>query len=164
MNDKEIETIRNRCENATGGKWIAYIEGRDIECGSSFIQTAGEEDLEIDGSNDYDYDFIAHARQDIITLIDEIENLHSNRYTLNNDGLQRIRIRYEKANKELWIFLDENNNIECSTENDWDFIKPVGKDFKIYGATVADYEFISHSRQDIISLLDTIEILRSKEA
>lgn len=120
--------------------------------------------MEIDGAADYDYDFIVHARQDIITLIDEIENLHSNRYTLNDDELQRIRSRCEKANKELWIFLDENNNIECSTENDWDFIKPVGKDFKIYGSTVADYEFISHSRQDIISLLDTIEILRSKEA
>lgn len=164
MNDKEIETIRSRCKKATGGKWTAYIEGRDIECGSSFIQTAGEEDLEIDGATDYDYDFIAHTRQDIITLLDEIGNLHNNRYTLNKNELETIRNRCENSNSELWIFLNENNDIEYCSDRWFDFIKPVGKDFRIYGATIADYEFISHSRQDVISLLDTIEILRSKEA
>lgn len=76
MNDKELQTIRNRCEKATGGKWTAYIEGRDIECGSSFIQTSGN-DLEIIGATVADYDFISHARQDIITLLDEIERLRS---------------------------------------------------------------------------------------
>lgn len=39
MTDEELQIILNRCEKATGGKWVAYIEGRDIECGSSFIQT-----------------------------------------------------------------------------------------------------------------------------
>lgn len=76
MNDKELEAIRSRCEKATGGPWISYIEGRDIECGSSFIQTAGD-DLEITGATTADYDFIAHAKQDIITLLDEIERLRS---------------------------------------------------------------------------------------
>ncbi|MDE6539385.1 MAG: hypothetical protein K2K66_04280 [Ruminococcus sp.] len=76
MTDEELQIIRNRCEKATGGKWTAYIEGRDIECGSSFIQTAGE-DLEITGATTEDYDFIAHARQDIITLLDEIERLRN---------------------------------------------------------------------------------------
>ncbi len=76
MSDEELQEIRNRCERATGGKWTAYIEGRDIECGSSFIQTAGD-DLEIIGATVADYDFIAHAKQDIITLLDEIERLRS---------------------------------------------------------------------------------------
>ncbi|MDE6834254.1 MAG: hypothetical protein K2J39_08455 [Ruminococcus sp.] len=76
MTDEELQEIRNRCEKATGGKWTAYIEGRDIECGSSFIQTAGE-DLEITGATVEDYDFIAHAKQDIILLLDEIEKLRS---------------------------------------------------------------------------------------
>ena len=76
MNDEELQAIRRRCEKATGGKWTAYIEGRDFECGSSFIQTAGE-DLEITGATVADYDFIAHARQDIISLLDEIERLRS---------------------------------------------------------------------------------------
>lgn len=76
MTDEELQIIRDRCEKATGGKWVAYIEGRDIECGSSFIQTAGE-DLEITGATVEDYDFIAHAKQDIILLLDEIERLRS---------------------------------------------------------------------------------------
>lgn len=76
MNDKELQAIRNRCESSTGGKWTAYIEGRDIECGSSFIQTSGN-DLEIIGATVADYDFIAHARQDIISLLDEIERLRN---------------------------------------------------------------------------------------
>lgn len=76
MSDEELQEIRSRFENATGGKWTAYIEGRDIECGSSFIQTA-DYDLEIIGATVADYDFIAHAKQDIITLLDEIERLRS---------------------------------------------------------------------------------------
>ncbi|MDE6093095.1 MAG: hypothetical protein K2F73_07560 [Ruminococcus sp.] len=76
MTDEELQEIRNRCEKATGGHWVAYIEGRDIECGSSFIMTAGN-DLEITGATIADYDFIAHAKQDIITLLDEIERLRS---------------------------------------------------------------------------------------
>ncbi|MDE6666225.1 MAG: hypothetical protein K2K14_08595 [Ruminococcus sp.] len=76
MTDEKLQEIRNRCKNATGGKWVAYIEGRDIECGSSFIQTAGN-DLEITGATVADYDFIAHAKQDIITLLDEIDRLRS---------------------------------------------------------------------------------------
>ncbi len=76
MNNEELQEIRNRCERSTGGKWTAYIEGRDIECGSSFIKTASD-DLEIIGATVADYDFIAHAKQDIITLLDEIERLRS---------------------------------------------------------------------------------------
>lgn len=76
MNDNELKIIRNRCKNATDGKWVAYIEGRDIECGSSFIMTAGN-DLEITGATVADYDFIAHAKQDIITLLNEIDRLRS---------------------------------------------------------------------------------------
>ncbi|MDE7137648.1 MAG: hypothetical protein K2O29_04220 [Ruminococcus sp.] len=76
MNDKELQIMRSRCEKATGGKWVAYIEGRDIECGSSFIQTSGN-DLAIIGATVADYDIIAHTKQDIITLLDEIERLRS---------------------------------------------------------------------------------------
>ncbi|MDE5861860.1 MAG: hypothetical protein K2H28_06650 [Ruminococcus sp.] len=156
MNDEELQIIRNRCEKATGEPWIVLVFDR-----AYIIQTAGEEDLEITGATDYDYDFIANARHDIITLLDEIENIHSNQYTLNDNELEKISNRLEKANSELWIFLSENREIECGSERYWDFIKPIGKDFKIYGATVADYEFISHSRQDVITLLDEIEKLRS---
>lgn len=59
--------------------WKAWIEGRDHTSGSSFIMTGeGEqrgEDLEMSGATDADYDFIAHARQDIPKLIKELRAL-----------------------------------------------------------------------------------------
>ena len=50
-----------------------------MECGSSFIRTQGE-DIELTGASEADYDFIAHARQDIIMLLDEIEKLNADRH------------------------------------------------------------------------------------
>ena len=38
MSDNELLAIRKRGENATKGSWKAFIEGRDMECGSSFIK------------------------------------------------------------------------------------------------------------------------------
>ncbi|MCM1508924.1 MAG: hypothetical protein NC177_17590 [Ruminococcus flavefaciens] len=114
--------------------------------------------MEITNATTADYDFITHARQNIITLLDVIENIS----VLTEKELDEIRNLLRKSDSELWIFLDENRNIECCSEYGLAFIRPVGKDFAIYGADVADYEFISHSRHDIISLLDEIERLRSK--
>ncbi len=76
MKDEELLAIRQRAENATAGPWKAFIEGRDMQCGSSFIQTQGE-DIELIGATEADYDFIANARQDIPKLLDEIERLKS---------------------------------------------------------------------------------------
>lgn len=79
MTEIELGEIRARCNVATRGPWRAFIEGRDHESGSSFIMT-GEganrgEDMEISGATTADYDFIAHARQDIPRLLDEIVRL-----------------------------------------------------------------------------------------
>lgn len=74
LSDKELSAIRERADKATKGPWKAFIEGRDMQCGSSFIQTQGE-DIELIGATDADIDFIANARQDIISLLDEIEQL-----------------------------------------------------------------------------------------
>ncbi len=74
LSDKELSAIRERADNATKGPWKAFIEGRDMQCGSSFIQTQGE-DIELIGATEADIDFIANARQDIISLLDEIEQL-----------------------------------------------------------------------------------------
>ena len=76
LSDNELSAIRERAEKATKGPWKAFVEGRDMECGSSFIQTQGE-DIELLGATEADYDFIAHARQDIISLLDEIEKLRA---------------------------------------------------------------------------------------
>ncbi|UXY55203.1 hypothetical protein [Pseudomonas tohonis] len=58
---------------------MSYVEGRDHFCGSNFIMT-GEgdnrsDDIEMSGATIEDQDFIAHARQDIPNLIEEIERL-----------------------------------------------------------------------------------------
>ncbi len=74
QNDKELDDIKRRVENATKGPWRAYIEGRDMQSASSFIHT-GAEDIELIGATEADYDFIASARQDIPKLLEEIERL-----------------------------------------------------------------------------------------
>lgn len=74
LTENELAEIRKRAESTTKGPWRAYIEGRDFESGSSFIQTQGE-DIELTGASEADYDFIANARQDVLRLLDEIERL-----------------------------------------------------------------------------------------
>lgn len=74
LTDSELVRIQRLCDAATGGPWKAYIEGRDHESGSSFIQTSGD-DIELSGATDEDYDFIASARQDVPRLIEEVRAL-----------------------------------------------------------------------------------------
>lgn len=74
LSDEKLKAIRDRCEAATAGPWKSYIEGRDHESGSSFIMTSAE-DIELSGATDADQDFIAHARQDVPQLVDEVKRL-----------------------------------------------------------------------------------------
>ena len=75
----ELEEINARCEAASVGPWVSYIEGRDHTSGSSFIMTGEGEnrgnDIELSGATSDDQDFIAHARQDVPRLIEEIKRL-----------------------------------------------------------------------------------------
>lgn len=79
MTDEELDEIRQRCRKAWPAPWKSYVEGRDHWGGDSFILTGeGEnrgEDLHISGATNDDQDFIAHARQDIPRLLDEIVRL-----------------------------------------------------------------------------------------
>ena len=70
----ELVQIKRRCLEATPGPWTSRIEGREEMSGSDFIMT-GEEDIYLSGATKADQDFIAHARQDIPRLIEEIERL-----------------------------------------------------------------------------------------
>ena len=69
-----LDAVRARLTAATPGPWRSWIEGRDHESGSDFIETAGE-DIELMGATHADQDFIAHARQDVELLLDEVERL-----------------------------------------------------------------------------------------
>lgn len=79
LTDEELYQIRQRCEKASLGPWKSYIEGRDHWGGDDVIITGvkGEigEDIYLTGATDDDQDFIAHARQDIPRLLDEVERL-----------------------------------------------------------------------------------------
>jgi len=79
ISDEKLKEIEQRCIKAQKGPWKAYIEGRDHESGSDFIMTGtGKnrgEDIELLGATQADYDFIAHAKQDIPYLIKEIRIL-----------------------------------------------------------------------------------------
>lgn len=70
-----------RCNRATPGPWRSRVEGRDHTSGSSFIMTGPDgargEDIELSGATPDDQDFIAHARQDVPRLVQEIQRLRS---------------------------------------------------------------------------------------
>ena len=74
LTDEELQSIRKRYSATTPGPWESYIEGRDHTSGSSFIMTSGE-DIELTGGTDADQDFIAHARQDVPRLLEEVQRL-----------------------------------------------------------------------------------------
>jgi hypothetical protein len=81
ISEKELDEIELRSSKAQNGPWKAYIEGRDHESGSNFIMTGeGDKrgnDIELIGATTEDYDFIAHARQEIPKLVEEIRRLRT---------------------------------------------------------------------------------------
>jgi hypothetical protein len=76
IRDTELAEIEQRCAAATPGPWRAFVEGRDHESGSSFIQTAAT-DIELSGATEADYDFIASARQDMPRLLAIVRTLRA---------------------------------------------------------------------------------------
>lgn len=81
MSEAELEEMHKRCDAATPGPWIAYIEGRDHTSGSSFVMRGQgaqrSDDLELSGATLADFEFIAHARQDMPALIEEVARLRA---------------------------------------------------------------------------------------
>ena len=79
LTEEELRAIRMRAEAATRGPWRSLVEGRDHTSGSSFIMTgegaARSNDIELTGATVQDQDFIAHARQDVPRLVEEILRL-----------------------------------------------------------------------------------------
>jgi hypothetical protein len=78
LNNEQIEKIKLRCERATPGPWISSWEGRDHTSADSVILRGGQrqyDDLYISPCTLADQDFIAHAREDLPMLVDEILRL-----------------------------------------------------------------------------------------
>ncbi len=74
LSEQEIAQIEERCKAATPGLWRSFVEGRDHQSGSDFIQTP-DDDIELSGATVEDQDFIAHARQDVPRLLREVKRL-----------------------------------------------------------------------------------------
>jgi hypothetical protein len=81
LSDDELNTIKSRCDAATPGPWRSWIEGRDHMGGDSFIMTGESpsrgEDIYLSGATHADQDFVAHSRQDVPRLIEEVIRLRS---------------------------------------------------------------------------------------
>lgn len=83
MSADKYKEIRARVSAARPGPWVAFVEGRDFDGGTSVIRIGegdnSSEDLYLSGDSkavpDGDFDFIANARQDIEFLLDEVERL-----------------------------------------------------------------------------------------
>jgi len=86
MGDTNLRQIEERLNEATKGPWTAMIEGENHESGDSFIMTGikkGENiwsenrgpDLYLSGGTINDLKFIAHAKQDIEYLLNELRKL-----------------------------------------------------------------------------------------
>lgn len=78
LTSEELENIQRRCKAATPGPWISSWEGRDHTSGESVILRGDQrqyDDLYISPSTLADQDFIAHAREDVPKLVDEVLRL-----------------------------------------------------------------------------------------
>ena len=72
LTDAELAAIEERCAAATPGPWKSFVEGRDHDSGDSFIQTPCDDDIYLTGTTIADQDFIAHARVDVVRLLQEV--------------------------------------------------------------------------------------------
>ncbi len=70
--------MEERANAARPSPWISFVEGRDHFSGSSFIQITNGSYDDLEASLPIaDQDFIAHARQDIPKLIEEVRRLRA---------------------------------------------------------------------------------------
>ncbi|MBP1819362.1 hypothetical protein [Mycobacterium sp. OAE908] len=87
ISDAELDAMQQRADATSKGPWKSWIEGRDMTCGSTFIQIGDDDDRDEDmyvsrddrPISDADLDFIAAARQDVPRLVAEVRRLRNSR-------------------------------------------------------------------------------------
>lgn len=80
LTNEYLIEVKKRVDAATPGPWISFVEGRDHFGGDSIIRLGTNDDIDdlyVQGASIADQDFIAHARQDIPLLLEEIERLQN---------------------------------------------------------------------------------------
>ena len=97
MNEQRLQEIKKRADRATTGPWF---------CSWSTFEEFAKVNIEgfciTDELNDFDAEFIAHARQDVPALIAEVERLRS--------VIWRISDRYDISINETKEFLAGEQN------------------------------------------------------
>ena len=85
VTDEYLDEIQARCDATLPGPWRSFIEGRDHWGGDHFIQITPDRDdmpdlyLTWDDRvfRGADQDFIAHAREDVPALLQEVRRLRA---------------------------------------------------------------------------------------
>jgi hypothetical protein len=85
MSEDEIARLEALCAAASPAPWISFVEGREHDSGSSFIQTPAG-DIELSGATTSDQDFIAAARSGVPSLVAEVRRLRRLLHTLDRSG------------------------------------------------------------------------------
>lgn len=79
---------------------------------------------------------------------------------LNKTDLDEINQRWQAAKPGFWqAFVEGRDHTSGSS-----FIKTLVGDIELSGATIADYDFIAHSHQDIPRLLAEIDRLKADDS
>ena len=113
MNEKEFQEIKERCEKATPGPWkvlnIPYNGYDDPEIvtkdGTYICQTTYDMQSQSEKHNvDEDTEFIAHAREDILKLLREIEILRK-AATCALDHIEGRRDRFSTRDPQTVVLI-----------------------------------------------------------
>jgi len=78
LTNEYLIEVKKRVDAATPSPWTSFVEGRDFFGGESITRLSMDDaidDLYLQGASIADQDFIAHARQDVPLLLEEIERL-----------------------------------------------------------------------------------------
>ncbi|CDX39306.1 conserved hypothetical protein [Mesorhizobium sp. SOD10] len=81
LSEFDLQEMESRAAAARPGPWKSWVEGRDFDGGSNFIQTGNGaergEDIQMSGATVAEQDFIAAARQDVPHLVAEVRRLRA---------------------------------------------------------------------------------------
>lgn len=137
MNDKQLDAIRNRYESTTQGEWVYDGMHNEIQVPSSDefwliiseLRTHPNEKISDEFGHCYnpDFDFIAHAHQDIPDMLNYIEALENRNKAFEYDiSLNRTEycINYKWAGGFIQGCENYSNlpaKVSCSTCTNWWF-------------------------------------------
>ncbi len=77
LTERDLDSMERRSRTAAPGPWISYVVGRDFEAGLNYIEVSYCDTMEVLGASAADQDFIAHARDDLPRLINEVRRLRA---------------------------------------------------------------------------------------